>query len=850
MNILKQHNGQWQVTDRLTLWESEGPLLTDDLLKKFAEVAIEVLSESNPELELSKDKRFAASIYGRERKFSKRVRKGIAETLALLGARPGALSTCSRDKVQAVAHRVVSKLIGDASSERWASLCDVLPLLAEASPDAFLNAVGGASEKPKEPFSGVFAEEDGGVMGRNYATGLLWALEALAWSPEYLVRVCAILANLAALDPGGNYANRPANSLVTILLPWIPRTCAGKEVRHNAIRCIIREQPAVAWKVLLHLLPRRTGSSFPTHKPKWQPFIAEDWKDGVTNGQRWEDEGFYADRALEIAGTDPAKLAELLPFYFYIHPRFSNFMEDYRRRLLSQEVLSLPEDQRLSLWTKISAKTSNHRKYADSDAWKVPEEMLQQLDDLADRLKPQEPEVKHRRLFSGRDFDLYDAKGNWEEQRRRLLEKRVEALKEIAQRGGADAIISFGRSVDSPHEVGNACGADDSLTYDAAFLPTLLVSEDDADRRLAVAYIWRRFHTKSWDWIESVERTGWTVNAKAEFFAVLPSVKDVWQRAEVELGSDHAEYWKRARVHPDREHLDDFDHAIRRLIENNRADTAIQCFWLGDLWTGPYPELALLSLKVFDPTKNRIDAHEIQEVFSHLQGISEIDEETLASMEVKFLALLDRHGGARPLTLYHHLAERPEFFCEVIRMIYRPKHEVSDEPEVGATPEVDDAKTSRAENAYRLLMDWDHPPGSNRDGSFDDGKLKSWAASVREICTASGHWEVASHQIGEVLFYGPKDENGLWLGPVCELLDSKQDPEYRRGLRIRIFNSRGVQSFSGGKEELELAEKWEKIASHAESKGFGRLGATLRELARDYRDDAKRSVAEHRHDFD
>jgi hypothetical protein len=200
------------------------------------------------------------------------------------------------------------------------------------------------------------------------------------------------------------------------------------------------------------------------------------------------------------------------------------------------------------------------------------------------------------------------------------------------------------------------------------------------------------------------------------------------------------------------------------------------------------------------------------------------------------------------------LAEQPEFFCEVIRMIYRSEKEVTkgDEKEKQDEdePEVNETKASMARNAYKLLMDWNYPPGSERNGGGSGDHLKAWVASVKEICEASGHWEVASHQIGEVLFYAPTDENELWVDPVCDLLDSKENLEFRRGLHIRIFNSRGVHGFSGGNEEIEIAEKWERIAAQAEAKGFVRLGSTLRDLAKSYRDDAKRMLAEHRHEFD
>src|SRR5690606_13249876 len=146
------------------------------------------------------------------------------------------------------------------------------------------------------------------------------------------------------------------------------------------------------------------------------------------------------------------------------------------------------------------------------------------------------------------------------------------------------------------------------------------------------------------------------------------------------------------------------------------ADVVMHCFSLGDLWTEPYPGLALQALEQFDPDRNRMDAYAIQEIFSHLQKFDTIDEGRLAKMEWKFLELLDRHsGGARPSTLYRHLAEQPELFCEVIRAIYRSKHEVADsneEEHQDEEPEVDETKASMARNAYRLLMDWDCPPGS------------------------------------------------------------------------------------------------------------------------------------------
>ena len=95
-------------------------------------------------------------------------------------------------------------------------------------------------------------------MGRNYMTGLLWALETLAWHTDYLMRAIVLLGELAALDPGGNWSNRPSNSLIDILLPWHPQTCAPIPKRNkSAVAALVREQPIEGGNCCLRCYPTR-----------------------------------------------------------------------------------------------------------------------------------------------------------------------------------------------------------------------------------------------------------------------------------------------------------------------------------------------------------------------------------------------------------------------------------------------------------------------------------------------------------------------------------------------------------------------------------------------------------------
>lgn len=58
----------------------------------------------------------------------------------------------------------------------------------------------------------IFQDKDP-FLSRSPHTGLLWALEALAWDPKYLSDSALTLAKLARVDPGGKLTNRPLNSL-------------------------------------------------------------------------------------------------------------------------------------------------------------------------------------------------------------------------------------------------------------------------------------------------------------------------------------------------------------------------------------------------------------------------------------------------------------------------------------------------------------------------------------------------------------------------------------------------------------------------------------------------------------
>ncbi len=838
---LSLKNGLWGVTERADLWDSLGSRIFDQNLDTFKDVVVAVLTERDPSFELPSKERFAASIHGKVLTHSQAFRRGLAETLAILGNRPEALINCSQGKPQATAVLTIREIFADADWVSWGSLNDLLPILAEAAPDEFLNSVENALRLSPCPFDELFSQEGDGIFGGNYLTGLLWALEGLAWDEKYLVRVCVILGELTDHDPGGNWANRPDNSLLTILLPWFPQTIASIEKRKVAVQTLCREWPKTGWKLIISLLPNQHQTSTGSHKPSWHNPIPDDWEEGVTHQEYWDQVSFYAELAVSMADHDFAKLAELIDHFDNLpKPSFDKLLNV----LSSETIASYPEDQRLLLWDGLRTFTAKHRRFPDAK-WTLNDELLSAIEAVADKLAPSTPLNLYQHLFSDRDFDLYEKNGNWEEQRKELEERRQNAIEEVLRAGGIEAVIRFAEAVESPGQVGHSLGCIADTAIDSVLLPEYLEVNNRKLLTFTSGYVWGRHYTKSWPWVDELDKADWSDYQLGQFLSFLPFTNETWERVAHWLGEAQDEYWSKTNVNPYQTD-GQLDIAIDKLIEYRRPHAALDC--LNGMRHAKQPidvaqciRALLAALSSAEPTY-AMDSYHIVELIKFLQASSEVSSDDLFRVEWAYLPLLDRHHGASPKLLESRLASDPEFFCEVIRLIYRSKKEdvVKNEPS-------EDLKAI-ATNAWRLLHEWQTPPGTQDDGSFDGAQFTDWLKRVKEICNETGHLEVALINIGEVLIFCPADADGLWINrTVAEALNDRDTENMRDGFRTGIFNSRGVHWVDPtGKPERALAEQFRQKAEDVENAGFQRLAVMLRGLADSYDREAERIIAKHK----
>jgi hypothetical protein len=149
-------------------------------------------------------------------------------------------------------------------------------MLAEAAPVPFVSALKALLRRRPEEVRALFRETVDFVTPVARHVELLWALETIARDPNMLGDAVSLLAQLAAVDPGGKFGNRPRSSLREILLPWLPGTNAAARKRIASMQAVAAIDESVGWDLAVSLLPSTHSVSNMTARPRYREAMGRD----------------------------------------------------------------------------------------------------------------------------------------------------------------------------------------------------------------------------------------------------------------------------------------------------------------------------------------------------------------------------------------------------------------------------------------------------------------------------------------------------------------------------------------------------------------------------------------------
>jgi hypothetical protein len=190
-------------------------------------------------------------------------------------------------------------------------------------------------------------------------------------------------------------------------------------------------------------------------------------------------------------------------------------------------------------------------------------------------------------------------------------------------------------------------------------------------------------------------------------------------------------------------------------------------------------------------------------------------------------------------TLHRRLAESPDFFVEILSIVYRRKDDEGADPSQSYDQGV-------WQNAHRLLDSWSVPPRQDAEGRFDLKRCHAWIDEALPLLEQADRLEIGKQQIGEVLTYAPSGEDSWPNEEVADLIETLDDDDIDQGVALEIRNRRGTTRrgiTEGGRQERDLATDYRSRAQRFRDT-HPRVAHILNRLADGYEDEARRNDAE------
>ena len=724
----------------------------------------------------------------------------------------------------------------------WATLDRDLPTLAEAAPDALLDAVERDLSANPSPFRELFGQGGDPLFSGTPHAGLLWALERMAWSADHFSRVAMILARLAEYEPESNNGNRPTESLRSLFLPWIRFSDTPDSHRLETLKALAGRYPQAGWNLLVQIYPSNHDMVTDNRPPSWRS-----WGQNVSSRPTYQEVWDYIDNIGEylLSGVkdDAQRWAKMLTIVADLAPETR---AQALSALLQQTEVLRQQSAALDLWSKIRLELNRHRSYPDAE-WAMATEEVSILADAYARLTPLDEIAAHSWLFDhwpGLPNPLPSLSVSVEDQENQIREVQEDAIHAVYGQGGEASIARLAEEAVVPLTVGYAVS--NALEPDAAISLALPHTGAEAPklRDFAHGVMGALSYRSGWEPLEPVldqlKEEGAGPSRVAALYLAGQANKETWQRLAAEDEAVQEIYWNAVPAFQiSRENSDGLDFAVRRLLDARRTLDLVDFLTVVEVSNALVEQVLEqtpvdYANEIAAGRQRRVEAYAIGRLFEKLDQSGDISNERIAQLEIPYIQMMNQ--WRRQPALHREILRQPFLFADFISWVFKRSDGTMD-------GDVDE-KTRRnwVIAAHKVLRGLRGIPGQDDSGAIDADALGAWVNEARRLCRERDREIIGDQQIGQILANAPVGADGAWpCEPVRDLLDKIGSPQIGHGFKIGKFNLRGVTSrgmFDGGEQEHSMAERYRADAAKiAASWPF--TAQLLRRLADGYQSDAR-----------
>jgi len=824
--------------------------MTRDDLDELLLRAEHVLSEIDPALDLPLGERWTAASQGKRRDHSAAIRTGLCETLVLLAVHGNSLfqTRLGIDLEAEISGLVRRLLVPDGTQapltvETLMSCDRDLPRLAEAAPNAFLRLLERDLRQDDSALFELLKPVPPGPFADCPRTGLLWALECLAWSPQHLAQVVLVLGELSKRPIDDNWVNRPINSLEALFRSWMPQTAASLDDRFGALELLCRRMPEVGWQVCLEQLRTGPRTGEYSYRPRWR-------SDAADAGESLPpDESLdFEDRTLGLLLEWPHELdAQGLGDLVDLIGAMSGEKVERVWKLIEGWLEEATEVERAALRERF-------RPFISARSALAAEPTLRQRAKIMyDRLAPCDPARRHAWLFAERFIREWpgdqDTGMDLSERTKAIEKRRAEAMTEIWSNQGLEGVLSLLPSSNAPGTAGAFAWPCMPDRYERAeVVRACLSSNFSAGPELEEGHVdgfLRGFLGQATEDARAELLQGLAEDLPREQVARLllcaPFSPETWRLVRRQSGDIQETYWREVwpypllRVPPDE--LTDLIDCFLAAGRPRAALLALHLDW-DAVETSRLRRLLHGIVVGTEPDRSvQIDGYDVCRAIESLSRRSGVTADEMADFEFAFFGQL-RHDDYGTPNLERRVADDPSYFVWLVALAYK-RSDGREDPE--GWPMRDSRSSVRlAQVAFLVLRRVARIPGTVSGGAETDVRgLQRWVSEVRRQGAQFGRTDAVEECIGQLLSQEARDDISSWPSPpVCETLETIGTEALAGGFAVGVLNSRGtVTGAEGGGQERELAARYRLWAKPLAFE-FPFVSQILEGIARSYDRDA------------
>ncbi len=810
-------------------------------LDRFFDAAEYVLSESDPALELAEEDRWAAALHGKKRDHSSALREGICETLVILSVHGNNLFQ-SRLGVDVESRCVVlvRKLLTPMTLEKLFSHDRDLPRYAEAAPNEFLKIIEEDLQREDPVVYGLLKPVGSSLFcGSPLRTGLLWALECLAWKSQNLARVTMILAQLSRPKINDNWANKPDGSLQAIFRSWMPQTAASVEQRVKVLALLTKQFPDVGWEICLEQIKPGSRIGHYSYRPRWR-------SDASGAGQVVPDEQIYdfnrkaLDLLIAWPSHDEKSLGDLIESLQGMpgedQTKVWGLIDEWSRNANESAKAELRERIRQFAFTR----RGRHRK--------LREATRDRANAAYESLRPRDPVIRHGWLFadhwvqeSAREIEDEDL--DFQKRDERIDQLRREAMTEIWTTCGFEGVKELLKGSGAASTVGRyAVSCITGIKPRVDFIRCCLFI--DGELRSKGEWCLQGFLLAVEDDLRvgvlQFAAEGLSTIELRRLFVCAPFQASTWRLLDDYEGDIRAGYWKDVFPIYGRHTTAELTELIDSLLEVQRPRAAFHAVHMDfkEIETSRLKRLLHDVATVHEEPKGqfKLDSYHLSRGLDVLGSRAGVTVNEMAQLEFLFIDVLDHTEHGIP-NLEHQIAQSPVVFVQAVALAFKRSGEGEDPSEWKI--EDPEQRAAVASAAYRLLSQLKRIPGTDENGKIDAAALGEWLAEVRRLCRDYARADIGDDFLGQLLAKAPEGEGGTWpCEAVCKAMEGIASPEIGRGFYIGALNSRGAHfRGEGGGQERELAAKYRAWAERLHFE-YPYVGGVLEDIAASYEREA------------